>query len=147
MWKISLSEIKCMAIITILTDITAVYTYALIFLKLPAIYIVYILLYNRATQVCHSPRLCVCVRYANGCITFFSVITHDVSIFSTDIGGMLPPVPSRITPASFSSLPKLHIGLKLRMRSSFSKKQKKSTYLWQKLGLITLDWGRNRLHI
>lgn len=53
----------------------------------------------------YSPRLCVCVRYANGCKTFFSLIIQDVSIFSTDMGSILPPVPNRSTPASFSSLP------------------------------------------
>ena len=34
---------------------------------------------------------------------------------------MLPPVPSRITPASFSSLSTLHSGLKPHLRNSFSK--------------------------
>jgi hypothetical protein len=64
--------------------------------------------YNNNHAVCswqqHSPRLWVCVRYANGCKTFFSLIVQDVSIFSTDMGWMLPPVPNRSTPASFSSL-------------------------------------------
>jgi hypothetical protein len=59
---------------------------------------------NRA-KCDYSPRLWVCVRYANGCKTFFSLIMQDVSIFSTDMGWMLPPVPNRSTPASFSSLP------------------------------------------